>query len=127
MERALLIATGSVVATALLYFLIGLGVLNIGTSKEGAGNDLLGFGTVSGVAYLIVATLIYLIKRKLVWILAAVFDLLVIIVYFAVAGIRQPPYEVWGLLIKVLEVVLLGALAYLIYGARKPSPARPQT
>jgi hypothetical protein len=68
-----------------------------------------------------------LIKRRVVWILAAVFDLLVIIMYFAVAGIRQPPYEVWGLMIKALEVVLLGALAYLIYGARKPSPARAQT
>lgn len=40
---------------------------------------------------------------------------------------RQPPYEVWGQLIKALEVVLLGALAYLIYGARKPSSARAQT
>lgn len=40
---------------------------------------------------------------------------------------RQPPYEVWGLLIKALEVVLLGAVAYLIYGARKPSSARAQT
>jgi hypothetical protein len=37
------------------------------------------------------AALGYLIRRRVVWILVAVFDMLVIITHFAVAGIRQPP------------------------------------
>ena len=123
-RRAQLTATVTAVATALLYFLIGLGVLNIGTSTQDTGNqDLLGFGVASGVVYVTVAALVYLIKRRVVWILTAVLDFLVIVMYFAVASVRQPPYEIWGLLIKALELVLLGALIYLIYRSRKPSLA----
>jgi hypothetical protein len=125
---AQLTATVTALATALLYFLIGLGVLNIGTSTEGTGNqDLLGFGVASGAVYVIVAVLVYLIKRRVVWILTAVLDFLVIIMYFAVASVRQPPYEIWGLLIKALELVLLGALMYLIFRSRKPSLPRRRT
>jgi hypothetical protein len=121
---AQLTATVTALATALLYFLIGFGMLNIGTSTQGTGNqDLLGFGVASGVVYVIVAALVYLIKRRVVWILTAVLDFLVIIMYFAVASVRQPPYEIWGLLIKALELVLLGALMYLIYRSRKLSLA----
>ena len=121
---AQLTATVAALATALLYLLIGLGVLNIGTSTQDTGNqDLLGFGVASGVVYVTVAALVYLIKRRVVWILTAVLDFLVIVMYFAVASVRQPPYEIWGLLIKALELVLLGALIYLIYRSRKLSLA----
>lgn len=50
----------------------------------------MGFGLASGI-YLMAAALGYLIRRRVVWILVAVFDMLVIITHFAVAGIRQPP------------------------------------
>jgi hypothetical protein len=34
--------------------------------------------------------------------------------YFAVGPQRTPSFELWGLLIKVFQVVILGALACLI-------------
>jgi hypothetical protein len=33
--------------------------------------------------------------------------------YFAVAELRSPPFELWGLLTKALQVVLLAAVVYL--------------
>ena len=37
-----------------------------------------------------------------------------IAMYFAVAEIREPPVELWGVLIKALQVVLLGAVVFMI-------------
>ena len=38
----------------------------------------------------------------------------VIAMYFAVAEIREPPVELWGVLIKAFQVVLLGAVVFMI-------------
>ena len=113
MRKVQLLAVAAAAGTAVLYFLIGLGVLHIGRSIQGTGDDLLGFGLVSSTAYLVIAVLVYFGRHRAVWILVAVIDLMVIATYFAVAGIRQPPYEVWGVLIKVLQFLLLAAVVYL--------------
>jgi hypothetical protein len=42
-----------------------------------------------------------------------------IIGYFALAGIRDPHFELWGLFIKATQVVLLAALGYLIMSSRR--------
>lgn len=57
---------------------------------------------------------------RLVWRLAAVPDLGAIIGYFAVAGARDPHFELWGIFIKMTQVVLLAALGYLIMVNRRP-------
>jgi hydrogenase-4 membrane subunit HyfE len=74
---------------------------------------------------LIIAVLVCFVRSRAVWILIAAFDVMVIVVYFAVAGIRQPPYEIWGVLIKVLQLVLLAAVVYLAVRAPKRQ-AKPQ-
>jgi hypothetical protein len=119
MRKVQRVAVFTAAVAAVLYFLIGLGVLHIGRSTQGTGDDLLGFGLASGSAYLTIAVLIYFVRSRAVWILIAAFDAMVIVVYFAVAGIRVPPYEVWGVLIKVLQLVLLAAVVYLAVRAPK--------
>jgi ABC-type multidrug transport system fused ATPase/permease subunit len=49
---------------------------------------------------------------------------LVIVMYVAVSSTRTPPFEVWGLAIKVLQVALLAVLLYL--SIRPPSHAAPR-
>jgi hypothetical protein len=46
----------------------------------------------------------------------------VIVGYFAVAGIREPPVELWGLLVKASQVVLLIAIGYLFVRVRSGEP-----
>jgi hypothetical protein len=44
MRKVQLVAVSTAAVAAVLYFLIGLGVLHIGRSTQGTGDDLLGFG-----------------------------------------------------------------------------------
>lgn len=114
-RRVQLVAVLLAVSSAVLYFLIGLGVLHIGTYRQNPGdNSLLGFGASAGVAFLGAAVLLALVRRGLVWIVVGLFDLMVIVFHFVVAPIRQPVFEMWGLLIKVLQAVLLAAIGYVV-------------
>jgi hypothetical protein len=108
------IAAGAAGVSALLYYLIGFGVLDIGESTSGT-TDLVGFGLSAGTTFAVAGLLVALIHRR--WLAGAValLDLGVIIGYFVMAGIRVPPYEVWGLSIKVAQVVLLLAVGYLVF------------
>jgi hypothetical protein len=100
-------------ASAILYYLIGFGVLDIGEAKDGAATDLLGFGLVTGTSFLVAGALVLLVHRRWLIALIGLLDLAVIIGYFAVSGVREPPYEVWGLTIKGLQVVLLLVIGFL--------------
>ena len=127
MRKVQLLAVTAAAGTAVLYFLIGLGVLHIGRSIQGTEDDLLRFGLVSGTAYLVIAVLVYFARYRAVWILIAVVDLMVIATYFAVAAIRQPPYEIWGVLIKILQLLLLAAVVYLAVRGPKRQTKPEQT
>ncbi|HET9521848.1 MAG TPA: hypothetical protein VFO73_12435 [Candidatus Limnocylindrales bacterium] len=99
--------------TALLYALIGVEVLTIvqpGTNEEG---DLLMFGLPAAGAFLIGALLLVLFDNRALWALGAILQVLVIVAYFAFAGVRTPQFELWGILIKVSQLALLGALVWL--------------
>ena len=99
--------------SAVLYYLIGFGVLDIGEAKDGAATDLLGFGLITGTTFVVAGVVVLLVHRRWLIALVGLLDLVVIIGYFAVSGIREPPYEVWGLTIKGLQVVLLLAIGFL--------------
>jgi hypothetical protein len=114
MRRVQYVAAAAAAAAAILYFLIGFGVLNIGTGADGPSKDLLGFGVTAGAAFAVVAVLPLLVPRRFLLILIALFDAAVITVYFVVAEIREPPVELWGVLIKAFQVVLLGAVVFMI-------------
>jgi hypothetical protein len=52
--------------------------------------------------------------RRVQYVAAASAAAAVIVMYFAVAEIREPPVEQWGVLIQAFQVVLLGAAVYVI-------------
>jgi hypothetical protein len=108
------IAAGAAGVSALLYYLIGFGILDIGESTSGT-TDLLGFGLSAGTTFAVAGLLVWFVRRR--WLAGAIalLDLGVIIGYFVMAGIRVPPFEVWGMSIKAAQVVLLLAAGYLLF------------
>lgn len=117
--RAVAVITAGI--SALLYYLIGFGVLDIGTAASGEDAGLLGFGLTAGTAFLIAAALLLFVHRRWLVALIGLMDAAVIVGYFAMADIRVPSYEVWGLSIKAAQVVLLLAIGFLLL---RGDPAR---
>jgi hypothetical protein len=100
--------------TGLLYALIGVGLLTViepGTSDEG---DMLAFGLPAAGAFLVGALLLILFDNRVLWLLGAILQVIVLVGYVAMAGIRTPQFEAWGILIKVTQLVLFCALAFLV-------------
>lgn len=121
--RAARIATAVLAAAmALVYALIGFEVLYIGETKPGD-PSLLWFGVPAALAFAFGAVVMVASDRKLVWALGALFQVFVIWAYFDVAPQRTPPFEVWGILLRVAQVPILVGLAYLLI--RHPAPWRP--
>lgn len=114
--------TGALAASAMavIYFLIGLGVLDIGGTKSGETVDLAVFGFSAGLAFLVLALLLALTDRRWLWILATIFQLWVYLIYVSVSGSREPSFELWGITLRIIQVPLLGALVYLSWKAPAP-------
>jgi hypothetical protein len=98
---------------ALVYFLIGFGVIYPVEDVPADAPSLLFFGVPAGLAFALGAILLLATDRRWLWVLGAVFQVFVIVAYVAVAEKRDPPYEAWGILLKVAQAAILGALAYL--------------
>jgi peptidoglycan/LPS O-acetylase OafA/YrhL len=113
-------------AMCVIYFLIGLGILDIGGSKSGETVDLRLFGFSAGSAFLILALLLASTDRRWLWIGAAVFQVWVYLIYFATSGGREPPFEIWGITLRVVQLPLLAALVYLSWKAPEPRPRPPR-
>ena len=111
-------------AMALIYFLIGLGVLDIGGSTSGDTVDLAVFGFSAGLAFLGLGLLLMFSDRRWVWVLALIAQAWVYVVYVSVSGSRDPAFEVWGITLRIIQVPLLAALIYLAWKAPAARPAR---
>jgi hypothetical protein len=118
MRRLELVAIGTSVLTALLYLLVGFEVLYVGESTSGADPGLLGFGLSAGAVFFASAGLLAVVERRWAWIAVALLNAAVILGYFAMAGIRQPPFEWPGLAIKALQAVTLVILVGLAIRGR---------
>jgi peptidoglycan/LPS O-acetylase OafA/YrhL len=105
-------------AAGLVYLLIGLGVVSVGTSTQDATTDLFGFGVSMAVASLAVAALLWFVPQRRILIGVVGFQLLVLIGYVLAAGLREPPFELWGLLIKACQAVVLVAAILLVTESR---------
>ena len=105
-------SAGLAAAMALIYFLIGLEVVQVVTDQP-ATSDMFGFGVGAGLLFLSTAAVIVLVDRRVVWAIGAVLQLLIAIMYFAVAPMRDPSFEVWGITLRVLQLGLFAALMYL--------------
>ena len=106
------------VVTGVLYLLIGLGVLTIAetdTDGPGRGRILLG----AAVVFFILAAGLVLLDRRYVYALGVAAQVVCIVGYFVIAPSRAPHFEEWGIVIKILQVVLLGALAYVLMIGRR--------
>ena len=109
-----------------IYYLIGLGVLNVGGAANGGGVDLFQFGVGAGTAFLAVGVLLAVTDKRWLWALALFFQLMVFAMYIGVSGSRAPAFETWGITLRVIQIVLIGCLAYLTFtaAARRSMEAR---
>jgi hypothetical protein len=105
--------------SAALYALIGLGVMPIGASANGGDPGLFGFGAMMTVVFAVTALLLMRFRSTILWVAVAVLQFTVLIGYAAFSGYRLPPFEVWGLLIKLDQAILLAATLYLIIRGRQ--------
>lgn len=108
-RRALRYGAAAIAALiAVIYFLIGLRVLIV---LDGDGNQI--FGLFASVAFAFGAGLLLATDRRILWTLGAILQVFVIVTYFNLASQRTPTFEVWGLLLRAIQLPLLAALAYL--------------
>ena len=99
-------------AMALIYFLIGLGVADVGAGPDDR-TFLWIFGGAAGGAFLLGAILLTFFDRRWLWVLGALFQAFVYWAYFDVAKTRDPAFETWGIALRIIQVPLILALAYL--------------
>ena len=106
----------------MVYLLIGLEVLAV---VEVGPNDpsLLWFGIPASLAFLFGAVVMLASERLRWWALGAAFQVFAIAAYFNVAPSRTPPYEFWGIALRVVQGLMLAGLVVLMI--RYPRPARP--
>jgi hypothetical protein len=100
--------------------LIGLKVVTVIQNPD----DQMAFGLVAASAFALGSIVLLAVDRRPLWAVGAVGLALVILMYINVAPDRQPHYEVWGILIRVVQVLLLMALGYL---AIRPRVAPEET
>lgn len=108
-RRVRMVAAALAAATSVLYFLIGFQVLNVldNTAEQTE------FGLIAGAAFLAGALVLRFVDQRVLWGLGAVAQALIIFMYFSLGPDRTPSFEFWGIAIRVLQVILLGALVYL--------------
>lgn len=108
-------------AIALIYFGIGLGVLDIGGS-EAEQAFLVVFGALAGGAFLLGAVLLVRFDRRWLWVAGAILQVFVYWAYVDVSKSRTPPFEAWGIALRIIQLPLLAALVYL--AVRDPERVR---
>ena len=116
------LAAAASLATALLYFGIAAGVLVVVDAPARDAPGMFEFGASAGAAFVLGALLLFAVDHRGLWLLGALFQVAVIVMYVVVGPERTPSFEFWGLLIKALQVVILVALAWLTI--RPPIRAR---
>jgi hypothetical protein len=108
------VAAGISAVMAAIYFLIGAGVVTVVTAQQDD-PSMLAFGVMAGSGFLLGAVLLVAFDRRWLWILGAILQLFVAVAYFSLAPQRDPPFEPWGIILRVLQLPLLGALVYLAW------------
>lgn len=105
------VAAGLAALIAVFYGLIWAGVLSVVTEAESGELGILGF---AGLVFLGLAVLLWRWRHRVVWVGAALLQVLVIWMYVVVGAERDPAFEVWGISIRVAQVTLLGVLVTLV-------------
>jgi hypothetical protein len=123
-----LVAAAASAGMAVIYYLIGFGVLSVvrGGSVD---VDILVFGLAAGSAFALGAILLLFFDHRILWIGGALLQLFVVWGYIAVAPDRTPAFELWGITLRIIQVPLFAALVYLALQAPQPrhAPVRPKS
>lgn len=109
-------------AMASIYVLIGLGVVKV-VDDQPVGADLFGFGMAAAALFATGAVLLVAFDRRALWVLGAILQVGVAVLYVAVSVQRDPPFEVWGVTLRALQVPLFAALVYLAVRPRSEATA----
>jgi hypothetical protein len=99
--------------TALVYLAIGFGVIEVVDPATSQPGELLVFGLVAGGAFALGAVLLVAGDWRPVWLVGAAFQVFAIVMYVMVSQERTPPFEVWGVMLRIPQLLMLVALAYL--------------
>jgi hypothetical protein len=105
---------------ALIYVGIGAGILDVGGGPDDRA-FLWVFGALAGGAFLLGAILLLRFDRRWLWVLGLVFGLFVFWAYIDVSKTRTPPFETWGIVLRIVQVPLLAVLAYLAVRPTEPA------
>ena len=117
-----LLSAGAAAVTAVLYLMIGFGVLEVGKTTTEGTQDPFAFGTLLGGVYAVTAVLLARFSSRVLWIGVAVLQLIVIVGYFALANIRIPAIETNGLLVKAAQGVVLASMGWLLLRGGSTAP-----
>ncbi len=107
-----LVGAAACAVMAVIYFAIGLGALEV-VDPTTQTDSLLPFGAAAGTLFVIGAVLLATTDRRVLWIVGAILQVGVAILYVAVGQSRTPPFEVWGITLRLIQVPLLAVLVYL--------------
>ncbi|NJD28466.1 MAG: hypothetical protein FIA92_09225 [Chloroflexi bacterium] len=99
-------------AMAAIYVLIGLDILQV-VEDQAVGTDLFGFGMSAAALFAFGALLLVASDRRSLWVLGAILQVAVAVLYVAVSVNRHPPFEFWGVALRLLQVPLFLALVVL--------------
>ena len=114
-------AAGISLGVAAIYFLIGFEVIKV-VNASVDDMSMFGFGVPAGSAFVIGAVLLIAFDHRSLWFLGALLQVATIVMYFAISPQREPPFEIWGILIKIGQALLLLTLVYL--SVRAPAGER---
>jgi hypothetical protein len=118
MVRAAAVALAA--ATTALYAVVGLAVVDISNKAE---NGPIVPLVMTAFVFAALTVLLALRPRRVSYLTGAALCAVAIVGYFVIAPSRDPSFEAWGLSIKVVQVVLLAALAWLARRAAGQAPA----
>ena len=121
-DAARYVAAAASLVAAAVYFLMGFEVIRV-VSDAPATANVFAFGIAAGAAMVLAAASLILVPRRWIWILVGAFQVLLLGWYIAVAPLRDPPVEAWGLLVGLVELIVLVALGYLLV-QRTAEPTR---
>jgi hypothetical protein len=111
---ARIVASLASLGAGAIYLLIGTDVVSVGRSTQEATTDLFAFGALMAVVSFAVAIALWLVPwSRIALIGVAIVELVALIGYVAAAGLREPPFDLWGVLIKVFQGTVLVATVYL--------------
>jgi hypothetical protein len=106
------VAASTAMVLAMIYLLIGFEAITVRSVTEVEPGPAVPL-VIEGLALCGLAAALLLSERRIVPIAGAVLMVVVIAGYLAVAPSRDPSFETWGIVLKLAQIGLLGAMLFL--------------